>query len=233
MKVSILQPHYFPYLGYFNLIKKSEIFIFLDDVDYIKREWKNRNKIRLNNIGIETSWISIPIAKKYHKNCKINNVKLDKDDLINFEKQHMNKLKNSYLKSQNFELMSQIFKSVMSMENKNLSDLNINSIQSLFKLLKINTKIYKSSDLNVEGSKTEKLLNICKKLKASVYIANNKSKNYLDEKRFLEQKIDLQYQNYDHPTYEQFYDGKKLDFVPFLSILDLISNQGEDSYKYI
>jgi hypothetical protein len=233
MKVSILQPHYFPYVGYFNLIKRSDIFVFLDDVDYIKREWKNRNKIRLNNSSTETSWISIPISKIYHKNFKIINVKLNKQDLVEAQNQQINKLKNSYLKSPYFDQMMGIFKLNMEMEYNNLSELNINTIQSFFKLLKINTKIYKSSELNVTGKKNEKILNICKKLGASIYLANNKSKNYLEENKFLKQNITIEYQNFSHPIYEQYYDKKKLIFTSNLSILDLVANQGLNSFKYI
>jgi len=232
MKIAILQPHYFPYIGYFSLIKKSDIFVFLDDVDFIKREWKNRNKIRLNNHSNDTTWLSIPIKKNFQQNCKINKVLVDNLDLELSLELQFNKLKNSYYKSPHFNMLGEIFKFQLK-KNFNLSLLNINSVEIFFDLLKIKTKIIKSSDLKISGKKSEKLLNICKILGASTYFANNKSKEYLDENSFLKNNISVKYQDYVHPVYDQIYDNKKLNFIPYLSILDLIANQGDQSWIYI
>ena len=227
MNCAIVQPHYFPWLGYFDMIHKSDIFVFLDDVKFINREWKNRNKIRLGN---DYSWLTVPI-KKNTKDLIINKVEISYD--FSWQKDHLNKIKNSYLKSPNYYYIFSFISELISNEYQFLSDLNINLIKKIYKFIYDKEKIFiKSSDLHISGSKDLKLLNICKELEVTSYLANNKTMEYLDVDIFKKNKIEVNPQNYNHKIYDQFYNNKKLNFISYLSVIDYLMNAyKKNTYK--
>ena len=227
MNCAIVQPHYFPWLGYFDMIHKSDIFVFLDDVKFINREWKNRNKIRLGN---DYSWLTVPI-KKNTKDLIINKVEISYD--FSWQKDHLNKIKNSYLKSPNYYYIFSFISELISNEYQFLSDLNINLIKKIYKFIYDKEKIFiKSSDLHISGSKDLKLLNICKELEVTSYLANNKTMEYLDVEIFKKNKIEVNPQNYNHKIYDQFYNNKKLNFISYLSVIDYLMNaHKKNTYK--
>ena len=224
--VSILQPHYLPYLGYFSMMEKSDIFIFLDDVYYIKREWKNRNKIRMENNTERTRFLSVPIKKMQRsRNLNLTEISYETD----WMDKHLNFVKVTYKKSPYLKCIIEILDEVFSIKPKYLSDLNIKLIIIIKNFLQINTQISKSSLFECSLKKTDKIIYLLNQVDASIYYANTKSKNYLDETKFKKNNIDLQYQNFIHPTYEQ----QKNVFVPFLSIIDCIAYYGKDSRKFL
>lgn len=224
--VSILQPHYLPYLGYFSMMEKSDIFIFLDDVYYIKREWKNRNKIRMENNTERTRFLSVPIKKMQRsRNLNLTEISYETD----WMDKHLNFVKVTYKKSPYLKCIIEILDEVFSIKPKYLSDLNIKLIMIIKNFLQINTQISKSSLFECSLKKTDKIIYLLNQVNASIYYANTKSKNYLDETKFKKNNIDLQYQNFIHPTYEQ----QKNVFVPFLSIIDCIAYYGKDSRKFL
>ena len=228
---AITQPHYLPWKGYFNLINRVDLFIYLDDVKYIKREWKNRNKIRKSFSSNDYKWISIPIDKvnqnKYLNKCKVY------DDL-NWRVEHLNQINQVYNKAPYFNLYFENISKIISDKNLIiLSEINIKLIDYFCNILQINTKRIKSSSLKSAASKDYKLLDLCKKISATKYIANNKSSDYINDKIFLDNNIKFEYQNFSPNKYDQFYDKKKLNEIKFLSILDLIFNHGNDSKSFI
>jgi len=228
---SITQPHYLPWKGYFNLIKKADIFIFLDDVKYIKREWKNRNKIRKTFSSNEYKWISIPIDKE-NQNNNLNNCKIFDD--IPWREEHVNQIYQTYKKTEYFEKYFHAISEIILDKNINiLSELNIKLIEYFCKLLEITTKRMKSSSLNSIGVKELKLIDICKKVNAKTYLANDKSSDYIANENFSKERINLVYQNYIPHSYNQYYNKEKLDEIQYLSIVDLIFNQGHFSKEFI
>lgn len=225
MITSINQPHYIPYIGYFSMISKVNNFIFHDDVDYIKGEWKNRNKIRQNKNSENFTYLTVPIKKQEEK--KLNKLLISYDkDWIN---DHQNKIKNSYYGEKYYKVVDNLFNSVVENKPKYLSQLNINLILKILDYLEINTKIYYASDFNSALKKTDKIIYLCKEIGTSKYISNNKSSKYLEEDKFFENSIKLNYQNYKHPIYSQ----NKNNFLPNLSIIDLIVYYGKDSKSYL
>ena len=130
-KIAILQPHYIPWLGYFSLIEVVDEFIFLDDVQFIKREWKNRNKIRKDYNSSETKWLSIPILGSDIKEKKnINNTQIEKN--YNWKTSHLNSIKQVYAKSPFFETFFPFLEKIILNNNKTkLSEFNIELIKKI------------------------------------------------------------------------------------------------------
>ncbi len=228
MKCSILQPHYFPWCGYFGMIKNVKKFIFLDDVKFIKREWKNRNKIRKSKKSLETKWLTVPISKET-KNNNLNKAQIDYSEV--WQKVHINSIKEVYQNSPYFDHYSPEIFEIINTRFNSLAELNIYIIKYISKNFKFETEFDMSSKLMTSGKKDEKLINICKKISSNHYYANKLSKNYIDEKRFKISQISLEYQNYTPIIYDQFNNKDKIGWLGNLSILDLIFNHGFDSTK--
>jgi len=231
LSCAICQPHYFPWIGYFEMIDRVDVFVFLDDVQFIKREWKNRNKIRKTATSIDSKWLTVPINKNDHK-AFIKDAKISID--VDWAVEHCNSLQSVYKDSPFFEKYFTVIKGFITDNvQSTIGELNINIIESLCKELRIKTKLLRSSDLNVSGKKEEKLRNICLSLDADCYLANNATGEYVAPDYFQKDGIKFKLQNYKHPEYQQFYKGKLLPFIPYLSVVDLIVNCGDQSINVI
>ena len=183
MVVTIHQPEHFPYMGYFQKMEKADLFVILDNVNYRKNYFQNRNRF-LNSNGVE-EWFTIPVekdaTKKWIKDVKVNTH-------IPWKKKITNKLK------QNFKTdFSAIYNS------ESLLEINLNSIRWAMKHLNLNTKIVFASELNVRGDKSELLANICKKLNATTYLSGPSGKDYLDLSYFNNIKIQYHAPTVDNP----------------------------------
>ena len=226
MILSISQPTLFPWLGYFNIIKKSDIFVILDIVKFEKRSWQMRNKLKMTTSKEEEEiWIRIP-TKIENTNTRIKDVLIDNTQ--KWKNQHVNTFHNIYGKN------SEEIKFLFKLYEKNwekLSDFNIEFIKQCCNFLEIKTPIYLASELDVTGKKSELLLQICKKFNATKYFSTIGSKEYLekDKEIFYKSNIEIDYHEYNHPKYKQ--KGKK--FISHLSILDLLFNEKENSNKII
>ena len=156
--IAILQPHFLPWLGYFDLINRVDSFVYLDDVQYISREWKNRNKIRKTPNSYEYSWLSVPVDREATRK-KIKEVHIILTQ--NWINDHLQKIKNTYLNSPQFDFFFPKIKSwYQSVETiENLSLLNKFIINEHCKYIGVETKFIDSSNLGVEGVKDQKLLN--------------------------------------------------------------------------
>ncbi|WP_321777273.1 WbqC family protein [Sulfurimonas sp.] len=221
-KVAILQPSYIPWIGYFEQIINVDIFVFYDDVQYTKNDWRNRNKIKVLN---DSSWLSIPVNSSTSKN--INEVFVD--DTKNWRVKHLKSLKQFYSKSKYFDEIYPILQNNINSDNNSLSNISISIIRDISKYLKLDTKFYLSSDLGIGGDKNDRLINICKHFNASSYHTGKAAQDYIDKKLFDNNKIKLLFQEYKHPSYKQLHG----DFLPYLSIIDLLFNYGKDSKKII
>jgi hypothetical protein len=226
MIVSISQPTLFPWLGYFDMIKKSDTFVFLDNVKFQKRSWHMRNQLKVTSKDHEQpTWIRIPTKNKT-SNELIMNVALDNDH--NWKKTHLKTFEFNYgINIEQIPFLQKLYKK----EWTCLSDFNIEFITECCKYLGINTKLKKASELSVDGKKSNLILNICKKVGATKYLANHGSKQYLEKDReiFQNAKIDLEYHDYQHPHYKQ----RGINFIEKLSILDLLFNKFDKSKEFI
>jgi hypothetical protein len=209
------------------MIDRVDIFVFLDDVQFIKREWKNRNRIRKFSTANDALWLSVPIQKNTQHDKMIHAFPSDHHDWC---KTHIRSMLHTYRHTPYYtEIHNKIFNNIRIDPGESLADLNIRIIISLSKIMGINTVFLRSSSLKQPGSKSDKLLNLCKEIGAKHYIANNRSENYLERTLFTDAGINLEYQNYEHPVYDQWFHKEKLLFISHLSIVDLLFNQGRDN----
>jgi hypothetical protein len=224
MNVSIHQPDFFPYPGFFNKIFLSDVFVILDRTQF-EFGITNRNKI----ITPEGTWtrISIPV-KTGQKFFQINDVKINND--MNWKEKNLDLISKSYNKSKFFDLYNTSINSIFEEKWEYLIELNIKILKTIFEWLDVKTKIIFESELNVKGTSSEKLLNICKQVDATKYVSGSGGKNYLDEKIFQKNHIDIEYQKYTPILYSQL---NSKSFIPNLSILDLLFNMGYESKKFV
>jgi hypothetical protein len=224
---AICQPHYIPWIGYFEMISRVDMFVFLDDVQFIKREWKNRNRIRKTPGANEPKWLSVPIKREcQHDLISRANISNDRD----WASGHLSSLKHTYLKTRFFHEYFDDIKGILAAERfGSLAELNISLVRYFCNLLGIRTKLIRSSSLTVGGRREERLLNICKVLRATAYLANNATAAYVGAEYFASHNIGFMVQDYEHPIYEQAYEGKTLPFLSHLSIVDLLFNHGPRS----
>ena len=217
---AILQPHYLPWVGYFEMIDRVDAFIFLDDVKFIKREWKNRNRIRKTQNNKESKWLTIPISYP-DQNKMLNNIRLfNKKDWIS---KHLNSVKSTYSKTAYFgEIFPQLEAILLKNTSNVLSDFNIQLVQQLSSIVGIRADYVKSSDLGVHGRREEKLLNICHAVGAGTYFANDATATYVDPQFFSDNGVAFVKQNYKHPIYRQFSGKCQLKPLYYLSIIDLL-----------
>lgn len=228
---AILQPHYLPWIGYFELINRVDKFIFLDDVKFIKREWKNRNKIRKSHTSDDFKWLSVPIKKKY-QDSNINNAFID--DTHPWRIDHINNLNSVYKKSKYFDQYIDYIKHpILDKKNDTLSKLNIKLITNICDILQIKYNFYLSSEFKVLSNREYKLRDLCILTDSKLLVANNATQNYVDKSFFREKEIDFITQDYVHPKYTQKYNNDILKFLSNLSIVDLLFNYGLKSFDII
>ncbi len=217
MKIAIHQPQYLPWPGYFNKIMQCDLFIFLDDVQYKKNEWQNRNRIK-SAAGIQ--WLTVPVHYKFGQ--KINEIKIDNHIL--WRKDHLKSIKVNYNKAKYFYEFFVYIEELLNKEYKMLVDINVSSIIKILSYLGIDKPFKFSSELKVEGEKTDRLVNICKKLSADIYISGSGAKEYLEVEKFIDNGINVIFQEYKTPDYPQLFD----EFIPNISIIDMIFNVGKE-----
>jgi len=213
--VSIRQPGYLPYMGFFKKIQFSDTFVMLDDVQYERGDWDNRNKIRTSEGSI---LLTVPIFNKF--GSKLNEVKIDHSK--NWIKKHVGAIKLNYQKAPFFEEFFPEIKSILEKKHEKLIDLNLEFINYVITKLKIETTIVKSSELDIQSKGSQRLLDICKKLHGTTYLSGELGIGYLEKEVFLKNNINVVFEKFAHPIYKQCYK----EFIPNLSIIDVLFNEG-------
>ena len=221
--VAIIQSNYLPWKGYFDIIHDVDTFIFLEDAQYTKEDWRNRNKIK-TPLGIK--WITVPVHSSIYQT--ISQTKIDNSR--NWCEDHKKRILHNYSKSNYYDsYKNDIFK-IYSKNYDTISELNIYSIQLICRLLDIDVDLKNSEDFNVQGRKDDKIIELCKTIGAKKYITGPAAKAYINENKFEISGIELEYKNYSgYPEYEQLWNG----FNHFVSIIDTIFNCGDKSPYYI
>tara|TARA_B100000989_G_scaffold280583_1_gene244120 strand:+ start:5699 stop:6394 length:696 start_codon:yes stop_codon:yes gene_type:complete len=221
MVLSILQPSFIPWIGYFDIIRKSDLVIFLDHVQFNKRSWQQRNCIKTSEGSI---FLTVPVLTKGKFNQRINEVKIDKSkDFIN---NHLKSIYQNYCKSKYFERYFDKIKNIYEKQENLLINLNMSFILMIMKEIFNNKlKFELSSKLNLKSKKSNLILDICKYYKTKKYLSAKGSENYLIKNDFKKENIDLVFNEFSHPLYNQL-NGK---FIENLSIIDLLLNCGPES----
>ncbi|WP_373036546.1 WbqC family protein [Sulfurimonas sp.] len=221
-KLAILQPSYIPWIGYFEQIMNVDIFVFYDDVQYTKNDWRNRNKIKTHDTDI---WLSIPT--KSSSKQKINEVLID--DTKSWRLKHLKTIKQFYSKSKYFNEIYPLLQNNLNSNVSSISVLSINIIKDITKYLGLDVKFYLSSDLNISGNQNTRLVNICNHFNTTHYYSGMAAKDYIDHELFRKNNIEVTFQDYKHPSYKQLNGA----FLPYLSIIDLLFNHGRQSTEII
>jgi len=194
---AIMQPHFMPWMGYFNLIRCSDIFIFLDDAQFEKQSWQNRNRLLVNNAEF---WLSAPIIK-HPLIKKINETRLDVTR--NWHQKTLMTLHNTYKKREYFFQIEPILE-IFEKEDDSLLNLNLTIINLIVNALNLDAKFFLSSEFNVEGVRTEKLINLLDKVQAKKYLSPLGSKEYLEQDNFLSKTdCELEFQNFNSIKYNK------------------------------
>lgn len=222
-KIVISQPMFFPWKGLFEQIALSDDFVHFDDVMLPQgRSFMNRVQIKTEK---GTSWLTVPIKRNGKQ--LIKDVKVDQNQ--NWKEHHLKLLHHAYARSEYVKEMIEVVKSIYSLETENLSDLNIYAIERISEYFQLTSNFYKSTEIGTVGKGTEKIFNIVKKLGASTYITGHGAKNYLDHQKFDDHGVEVEYMNYRKHPYNQLHN----EFTPYVSILDLIANCGQEGKKFI
>lgn len=220
-KLASIQSNYIPWKGYFDIINSVDYFVLMDDVQYTRRDWRNRNRIKSPN-GL--LWLSIPVLTKGKFHCLIEEVRV-KDSA--WRKQHWKSIQVYYSKSPHFQEYENIFANLYLESKKDyLSEINYEFLITICNLLGIDTKISWSKEYQLSNEKTQRIIDLCEQAGASIYLSGPSAKAYLNENKFIEAGIVVEYMDYSgYPEYSQLYPP----FNHFVSIIDLLFNAGRNA----
>lgn len=218
MLITIHQPDFMPWLGFFDRWKKSDLYIVLDDVQFIRRGWHNRDKIKTAH-GVK--WLTVPVKTKgrYHQLIK----EVEIDNASNWQRKHLTAIKEAYGQAPNFSELIPEIEAIYCASHERLMILNMELLKLFANHMNIQTPYVFASELAVDSSKTERLVNLVLACNGTLYLTGEGSRNYLDESLFSLNGIGVEWHDFDHPIYTQLYG----DFTPGLSALDfLMMNKG-------
>ena len=218
------QPVYLPWLGLFHKIALAETFVYFDQVQYLPKDWMNRNKIRTKSGSI---WLTVPVLRKGYRDLKTSEIEINNS--IDWQKKHFRSISLNYKKSPYFENYIPFFEDVYSRKWKFLGDLNEYMLKWFLDELGIKVNFLNANDFKFQGEKSSLILNMCKELNASTYIFGTLGKDYANVHEFEKNNIKLIFQDYNHPKYSQLYS----EFVSHLSVIDLLFNHGPKSLEII
>jgi len=226
MVVTIHQPEHLPWLGFFDKVRQADVFVMLDHVQYRRRYFQNRNRISTTQGSI---WLTVPVLVKGKYDQLINQVRIDNEGHPRWKQKCWHSIAHSYTKTAYFSHHADFFEDLYKKEWDRLVGLNESIIRYLLKALGIKVTIVQSSTLHVTQEKGDLILEICKKLGAETYLSGISGKDYLDVERFAEQGIQLKFQEFHHPIYQQLHEP----FQPCMSAIDLLFNYGPASLDII
>lgn len=224
MRIAVLQPGYLPWLGFFDQELSVDQFVIYDDVQYDRRGWRNRNRIKSPK---GWTWLTVPVVSKGKYDQIIRDVKIDNE--FPWKRKHLGTIEACYAKAPYFDQLFPQFEQIINRDWEYLWELDLALIGWLNEIIGIETPIVLASNLNVSGQKSERLLEICKKMGADEYYSGAAARHYLDLKIFHENKISVAFQEYNHPRYPQLHG----DFVTHLSALDLVMIAAPEACKII
>lgn len=213
MIVSIHQPAYLPWLGYFDKIARSDIHVFLDNVQLEKRGFTHRNRIKTAQGPL---WLTIPLHSHGHRESDMS-LTLIADD-THWREKHLKSISQNYCRAPHFPTrfprLERLF--IESRQDDRLSELCFRQLRFWLDEFHVPTRIVKASQLSVKGRKSDLMLAYCQELGADIYLSGTLGRNYLQENDFSAEGISVRYQDYIHPVYPQLHG----DFVHAMSILD-------------
>ena len=227
MTCVILQPSYIPWRGYFHQIRRADVFVFYDDVNFDKHGWRNRNRVKTAN-GVQ--WLTIPVTSPPSCDLHLSPINQVRISDRKWGARHWKTLAMAYSKAPYFQRYAHLLEPYFHLGTEMLVDTIVPLTELLARELGIcQTRYLRSSSLVGQGSKTERLIAILQEVGADHYISGPSARAYLDERRFAEAGITHEYMTYEYPEYPQLYPP----FHPAVSILDLLFMVGPNAPHYI
>ena len=223
MIVGIHQPQYMPWLGYFDKMDKCDIFVLLDNVQYKKNEYQNRNRIKTPQ---GWQWLTVPVHYRFpQKICEVAVC-----NYTGWRGKNLRSLEVNYRRSPHFGGYIEALRTLYEGEWQTLAQLNIACVRLLRELLGIRTEIVIASEIAGPGDEpTLRLIDICRRLGSDTYLAGKDGAKYMDMDRFRDAGIYVVFQDFRHPVYSQLFG----EFEYFMSAVDLLFNCGGDSIEII
>ncbi len=222
MKAVILQSNYIPWKGYFDLVNSADVFVFYDDVQFTKNDWRNRNRIK-TAAGVQ--WLSIPAGRSLRRS--IFEVEVADQS---WKALHKQKITEAYRRAAHFEDHRALLDTIFDNSLTNLSAFNQHAIVQISRALGIRTTFADSRDFSLRGGRSERLVNLLGQLGADTYVSGPAGRNYLDESLFRDAGIVLEYFDYTgYGVYRQLHGA----FVHEVTILDLLFNEGAEAPRYM
>jgi hypothetical protein len=222
MTVAISQPTFLPWLGYFNLIASADVFVLLDTVQFEKRSWQSRNRVRTTRGDIQ--WLSVPVSGQ-PQSTSIHDIRIAPDP-PGWRRKQVKTIEQNLRRAPFFEEVEALYRTILgeSATHTFLADLNIDFIHAVNRILGIDTRLVRCSELPVNGKRADLLLDVCRHFGATTYLSNVGSAVYLEASRleFAAADMDIIYQNWPHPEYGQTGPG----FISHLSCIDAIACMG-------
>lgn len=223
MIVSIHQPQFLPWLGYFDKIDRADVFVLLDNVQFKKNEWQNRNKIKTAQ---GWQWLTVPVTYQYPQ--LINEVEINNRD--KWQHRQRQAILSNYKKALFWSTLEGFFDEIYSSDWKYISALNIFVVRRIAELLGIETPILIASEIGIfPEDPDERLISIVNHFGADTYLAGSGGRGYMNLEKYERKGIRVKFQDFRHPEYQQLFSA----FEPFMSVVDLIFNHGDESLQII
>lgn len=217
----VLQPGYLPWLGFFDQMRRADVFVYYDDVQFDKNGWRNRNRVK--STDGRPYWLTVPVRHRGEGRPAINRIGIDRR--APWARKHVGTLRQHYSAAPHREPYLSELERTLSRDWTRLVDLNCEVTRLMAGWLGITTPTVLASELNVEGRRTERLVRICRRLGAGRYLTGDAARGYLEVDRFSSAGIDVAWHAYAHPRYRQLHGA----FVTHLSAIDLLLNCGPRS----
>ena len=215
--ITIHQPDFLPWLGFFDRWRRSDLYVALDDVQFLRRGWHHRDKIKTAQ---GPTWLTVPVKSKGRYDQLIRDVELDNGEP--WRRKHLNALRGAYGKSPAFDRVFPRLEAVYGRDHSRLVDFSLDLLETLGEMLGIKTPIRLSSELALESSRTQRLVDLVKAHGGNVYLTGTGSRAYLEEELFQKEGIEVWWQEFEHPRYPQVHSG----FEPGLSAVDYLMQCG-------
>ena len=220
MTVVVLQPGYLPWLGFFDQMRRADVFVYYDDVQYDTHGWRNRNRIKTQHGPL---WLTVPVRHSGLSKPRILDVTIDMR--TSWAKKHIASIRQAYAAARFAKQYVPALEEVLSVSWERIVDLDLAVGGLLAEWLGVRPRVERASALGIGGGQTERLVNICRHFGATRYLSGSAARDYLDVALFESNGIAVEWQDFTHPVYRQLHG----EFVPYMSTLDLILNCGEES----
>jgi hypothetical protein len=220
MTVVILQPGYLPWLGFFDQMRRADVFVYYDDVQYDTHGWRNRNRIKTADGPI---WLTVPVRHSGLGRPRILDVEID--GRAAWARKHVASIRQAYAGAPFLARYLPALEAVLHQKRDRLVDLDLAVVGLMSEWLGIGPRVVRASEIGIGGGQSERLLQICQHFGATEYLSGSAARDYLDEPLFERKGIAVSWQDFDHPVYPQRHGA----FVPYLSAIDLLLNCGDDA----